>query len=71
MNNRHHKDNNQLSLTFTVNSSCQPVESVGKGTAEHYPVESKVIAFPSLKPATLSFRERVIQDLLRNRVMVE
>lgn len=68
MSNRHPKENNQLSLTLEFDSrslETQPTVSVARSPS------ASVIAFPSRPESNgQSFRERVIQDLMRNRVMV-
>lgn len=68
MNNKRHKVNNQLSLTLelppqNVQSACSIVASVQQRSAG-------VIAFPARQSQGTSFRERVIQDLMKTRVMV-
>lgn len=68
MNSMPHKGNNQLSLTLEL-----PEQSVIaiRLTASAEPWEvAGVIAFPAQKTQESSFRERVIQDLMRNRVVV-
>lgn len=69
MNSKHHRDTNQLSLTFEA--SGKAVEAARAGGIEQRSSGARVIAFPSPKHSAPSFRERVIQDLMRNRVMVD
>lgn len=69
MNNKHRKGNNQLSLTFEA--SGKAAEATRAGRIEQRSSGATVIAFPSPKPSAPSFRERVIQDLMRNRIMVD
>lgn len=68
MNNKRYKVNKQLSLTLefppqNVQSVCSTVVPVQQRSAG-------VIAFPARQSQGASFRERVIQDLMRTRVMV-
>ncbi len=69
MNGRRHKENKQLSLTFE--SSCQSPSPVQMVERTERMALACVIPFPSRKISTSNFREKVIQDLIRNRVMVE
>lgn len=69
MNNKHRKGNNQLSSTFEA--SGMAAEAARVGGIEQRSSVATIIAFPSPKPSAPSFRERVIQDLMRNRIMVD
>lgn len=69
MNNKHHKENNQLSLVLELpqqpfRGACSVLPSVQQRPAS-------IIAFPVSQFQGLSFRERVIQDLVRNHIMVK
>ena len=71
MKSKRRKENSQLSLVLELPSAWQNSKaSVPAGVAESVTV-AKIIAFPSSKPRNSGFRERVIQDLIRNRVMVD
>lgn len=68
MNNKRHKENNQLSLTLelpqqTTQSVCSTVVPAQQRCAG-------VVAFPTRQAQGPSFRERVIHDLMKTRVMV-
>lgn len=68
MNNKRHKEDNQLSLTLelpgeTARVACPAVSAIQQRSAG-------VIAFPNTQFHAPSFRERVIQDLMKTRVMV-
>lgn len=68
MSNKHHKENNQLSLMLEFGSRAS--EALSADRVARSPVAS-VITFPGRQVSSSpSFRERVIQDLMRNRVMV-
>ena len=68
MSNKHPKENSQLSLTLEFSSRSSEAQSTGSMAPN--PV-ANVIAFPGRQePSGPSFRERVMQDLMRNRVMV-
>jgi hypothetical protein len=66
MSNKLHKAYNQLSLTFEPRLQSS---DAGCSTArvQH---SAEVVAFPNCQPQGSSFRERVIQDLMRTRVIV-
>lgn len=67
MNNKRHKENNQLSLTLEL-----PMQ-VTQAHPANTPVQlrsASVISFASRQSQSTSFRERVIQDLMKTRVMV-
>ena len=68
MNNKRHKANNQLSLALEIppqdgRSTCSASATVKQHSAT-------VIALPARQSPDTSFRERVVQDLIRTRVMV-
>lgn len=68
MSNMQHKGNNQLSLTLEL-----PMQATQAHPANTPPVQQRsanVIAFASRQSQSPSFRERVIQDLMKTRVMV-
>lgn len=68
MNSKRHKENNQLSLTLEL--PTQATELARLPVAQVHQSLAGVIAFPSRQTQGASFRERVIQDLMRTRVMV-
>ncbi len=71
MKSKRQNENSQLSLTLELPSARQDSKaSAPASVAELTPV-AKIFAFPIQQPSTQSFRERVIQDLIRNRVMVD
>ena len=68
MNNKRHKANNQLSLMLEI-----PPQNVQSACSTVAPVQQRsagIIAFPTRQSQGTSFRERVIQDLRKTRVMV-
>lgn len=68
MNNKRHKENNQLSLALEL-----PTQAAQVACPTGSPVKQRsagVIAFPARQSQGPSFRERVIQDLMKTRVMV-
>lgn len=68
MNSKRHKENNQLSLTLEFSSQTSQVVC---STAPLTPQRSaSVIAFPTYQSQGSNFRARVIQDLMKTRVMV-
>ena len=69
MRNKHHKANNQLSLA--LEHICRPTDLPQPNGILDRTVLTNVINFPSRSPSAPSFRERVIQDLIRNHVTVE
>lgn len=64
MSKKQQKHDRQLSLDFDA-ADC-PTRTISARLNE-----SVVIAFPSHKNPITSFRERVIGDLIRNRVIVD
>lgn len=68
MNNKRHKENNQLSLTLEL--PFQTSQVVCSTVAPMQQRSAGVIAFPAYQSQGPSFRERVIQDLMKTRVMV-
>lgn len=68
MNNKRHKVNNQLSLALEI--SPQSVQSACSTVAHGQQRSAGIIAFPTRQLQWSSFRERVIQDLRKTRVMV-
>lgn len=69
MNKKRPKEYSQLSLALEFSS--QPEKTVRLVTKTESQLSASVIAFPSQRTQAASFRERVIQDLMRNRVTVE
>ena len=68
MSNKRHKENNQLSLTLEL-----PMQAPQAMCPANPPVQQRsasVVAFTPRQSQSPSFRERVIQDLLKTRVMV-
>lgn len=68
MSNKRHKENNQLSLTLEL-----PMQAPQAMCPANIPVQQRsasVVAFTSRQSQSPSFRERVIQDLMKTRVMV-
>lgn len=67
MSNKRHKENNQLSLTLEL-----PMQAAQAcpGDAPVLQRSASVIGFVSRQSQSPSFRERVIQDLMKTRVMV-
>lgn len=67
MNNKRHKVNNQLSLTL------DPLQTTQASSPTVVPMQQRpasVIAFPIRQSHVPNFRERVIQDLMKTRVVV-
>jgi hypothetical protein len=68
MSNKRHKDNNQLSLALDLPVQAPKIESA-KALAP-LRKSANVIAFSSRQASVPTFRERVVQDLIKTRVMV-
>lgn len=68
MNNKRHKENNQLSLTLEL--PTQPAQVAPSPVAPVHQRSAGVIAFPTSQVQGPNFRERVIQDLMKTRVIV-
>jgi hypothetical protein len=68
MSNKRHKDNNQLSLALELPIEAPKVESA-KALAPQRK-SANVIAFSARQSSVPTFRERVVQDLMKTRVMV-
>lgn len=69
MSNKHHEANSQLSLA--LEHVCRPTDLPQPNGVVDPTVLTNVINFPSRLPSAQTFRERVIQDLIRNHVTVE
>jgi hypothetical protein len=68
MNSKRHKENNQLSLTLDL--PTQAIEASRPIIPQAQTKWAGVVPFPIRQPQVASFRERVMQDLMRTRVMV-
>lgn len=68
MNSKRHKENNQLSLTLELPQ--QATQSVCSTVAPVQQRSAGVVAFPNRQAQGPSFRERVVHDLMKTRVMV-
>lgn len=71
MNSKQRKEDKQLSLMLDFPLQTTQVVLPIVESMVPLPRTTKVIAFSVYQTHTLSFRERVIQDLIRTRVMVE
>ena len=68
MSNKRHKENNQLSLTLEFDT--QPIQGGCSAVPHGQQRTASFIAFPPRQTHGSSFRDRVIQDLMKTRVMV-
>lgn len=68
MNNKPPKEISQLSFPIEDLVECVTPLSI---SAEAMIEKSNVLDFPCVKQTKLSFRDRVISDLVRNRVIAE
>jgi hypothetical protein len=67
MSNKRHKENNQLSLTLELPMQATQAHSANAPVQQR---SASIVAFASRQTQSPSFRERVIQDLMKTRVMV-
>ena len=70
MNRKRHGENKQLSLTFELPLQMSQVVVVCSTVSLMQQRSASVISFPADQSQRLNFRERVIQDLIKTRVMV-
>lgn len=64
MNNKQQKTNRQLSLELKAATCQQTIE-----IKSNY--NNNVISFPTKQDSNLTFRERIKEDLIRNRIIVD